>query len=426
MLTTELDPKIGSMPLGGLKAWVVCLSAGLFFFYEFFQLNSFDVINQDLRIDFHINATQLSLLSSIYLWADLAFLVPAGFLFDRFSTKTVILYALLICIIGIIGFALTSSFIWAAFFRFLAGIGNAFCFLACVLLIFRWFPRDRQALMVGIVVTMAFLGGMAAHTPFAYLNEHIGWRNSLLLDGLVGIFLFLWFLQAIQDHPYGNAFHKSANIPPPSFITILFNKQNWFAGLYTTFLNLPIMVLCALWGASYLEIVHKLSAVSASNIVNLLFIGSIIGCPLVGWLSDLQNRRKPIMVLGAIATLLTLAPFFLNVNLSNHILGILFFALGFFTSTQVISYPLIAESNQLKNTGTATGFASMLIMCGAAIGQMLFGLLMQHHAGIEKIYTIADFQYALWIFPLATILALIASLFLHETYCKHAVNTTSK
>ena len=58
-----------------MTAWIVCLSAGLFFFYEFFQLNIFDVINQSLRQDFQIDAAQLSWLSSAYLWADILFLL---------------------------------------------------------------------------------------------------------------------------------------------------------------------------------------------------------------------------------------------------------------------------------------------------------------------------------------------------------------
>ena len=62
----------------------------------------------------------------------------------------------------------------ACFFHFLSGIGNAFCFLSCVVLVAHWFPPRRQALVIGLLVTMAFTGGMMAHTPFAYLNEHYG------------------------------------------------------------------------------------------------------------------------------------------------------------------------------------------------------------------------------------------------------------
>ncbi|HAT9089188.1 TPA: MFS transporter [Legionella pneumophila subsp. pneumophila] len=409
------------VPRGDFMAWVVCLSAGLFFLYEFFQLNIFDVINQSLREDFHIDATQLSWMSSTYLWADILFLLPAGLILDRFSTRKVILTAMFVCVVGTIGFAVTESFFLASFFHFLSGIGNAFCFLSCVVLVSHWFPPRRQALVIGSLVTMAFIGGMMAHTPFAYLNDLFGWRRALLIDGVVGAFLILWIYMIVQDRPEKSPAHKLTNEGQilSSFMKALSNKQNWLAGLYTSLLNLPIMVLCALWGASYLQVAHHLPDIAASNVVSLIFMGSVVGCPLVGWLSDTQGRRKPLMIFGAIATLITTIPLFINVVLTQMSISILFFALGLFTSTQVISYPLVAESNQPENTGAATGIASVIIMGGGGVAQVLFGWLMAHHAGTNvTAYTVSDFQFAMWMFPVAAIAGLVAVLMTRETYCK--------
>lgn len=409
------------VPQSDIKAWIVCLSAGLFFFYEFFQLNIFDVINQPLRDDFHINATQLSWMSSTYLWANILFLLPAGIILDRFSARKVILIALSVCVVGTIGFASTNSFILASFFHSLSGIGNAFCFLSCVVLVSHWFPPRKQALVIGSIVTMAFMGGVMAHRPFASLYEALGWRQALFIDGIVGVVILLWIYWVVKDktqnEPKKERNNKSEVIS--SFKKALFNPQNWLAGLYTSCLNLPIMVLCALWGASYLREVHHLSEVAASNVVSLVLLGSIVGCPLVGWLSDSQGRRKPLMIMGAIATLLSVIPLFLPISLSQTSLGILFFALGFFTSTQVISYPLVAESNQEEHTGAATGIASVLIMGGGGVGQVLFGWLMARHAGVVVDgYAATDFQSAMWMFPIAAIAAFIAVLMTRETYCK--------
>lgn len=409
------------VPRGDYMAWVVCLSAGLFFLYEFFQLNIFDVINQSLREDFHIDATQLSWMSSTYLWADILFLLPAGLILDRYSTRKVILTAMFVCVIGTIGFAVTGSFLLASFFHFLSGIGNAFCFLSCVVLVSHWFPPRRQALVIGSLVTMAFIGGMMAHTPFAYLNDLFGWRRALLIDGAVGAFLLFWIYLIVKDKPEESPVHKLTNQGKvlASFIKALSNPQNWLAGLYTSLLNLPIMVLCALWGATYLQIAHHLPDIAASNVVSLIFMGSVIGCPLVGWLSDTQGRRKPLMIFGAVATLITIVPLFMNVVLTQMTLSIIFFALGLFTSTQVISYPLVAESNQAENTGAATGIASVIIMGGGGVAQVLFGWLMTHHAGTNVTeYAVTDFQFAMWMFPVAAVAALIAVLMTRETYCK--------
>lgn len=412
------------MPRGDLTAWMVCLSAGLFFLYEFFQLNIFDVINLSLREDFQIDAAQLSWMSSTYLWADILFLLPAGVILDRYPTRQVILIAMTICIIGTLGFAMTHSFAWASFFHFLSGIGNAFCFLSCVVLVSHWFPPGRQAVVIGSLVTMAFIGGMMAHTPFAYLNELLGWRQALLIDGLVGVVLLVWIYSVVRDRPVDSPESIRAVQGPIAacFLQALSNRQNWLAGIYTALLNLPIMVLCALWGANYLQVVHHVSDIAASNVVSLIFIGSVVGCPLAGWLSDAYGKRKPLMIWGVVATLLVLVPLFSGMVLSQPMLSVLFFALGFFTSTQVISYPMVAESNTMETTGAATGIASVVIMGGGGVGQVLFGWLMAHHAGGQVAqYAVADFQLAMWMFPVTTLVALMAVLLTRETHCKRSI-----
>ena len=416
----EVDSKL-KVSQSPLMAWVVCLSAGLFFFYEFFQLNLFDVINQPLRDEFQMDAAQFSWMSSAYLWGDILFLLPAGIILDRFSTRHVILVAMGICVLATIGFALTSSYVLATFFHAVTGVGNAFCFLCCVVLVSRWFPPRRQAMVIGCIVTMAFLGGMMAHTPLAYLYECYGWRQALLIDGTFGALIFLWIFFTVNDWPANHPHSTNRHATSPDFLKVLMNPQNWFAGLYTSCLNLPIMVICALWGSNYLQVVHGLTQLAASNIVSMIFIGSILGCPLVGWLSDRSGYRKPLMIWGALVTLVIVLPLLMWVPLSHSMLAILFFALGFFSSTQVISYPLIAESNCISNTGAATGIASVIIMGGGAVGQVLFGALMQQHAGIAtQNYTVADYQFAMWMFPIAAVAALLAIFLARETYCKRS------
>jgi MFS family permease len=398
------------------KSWLICLTAGLFFFYEFFQLNIFDVINPDLQRDFHVQAAQLSWMSSSFVWANVLFLLPAGFILDRYPVRTVILSAMSLCVLGTLGFALSYTFSWAAFCHALTGIGNAFCFLACVVLVSRCFAPERQAFVIGCIVTMAFLGGMMAHTPFAYLALHLGWRTAIGWDVALGL-CFLALIALFVHSPVSPRSSKVSHSWTQAFTYAAKNKQNWLAGLYTACLNLPIMVLCALWGNTYLQTVHGLNPIIAANIVSLIFIGSMIGCPLMGWLSDQQGLRKPIMIIGALCTGLTLLPLCIHLPLSMYELAVIFFALGLFTSTQVISYPLIAESNPAIYTGSATGLGSVIIMGSAGLAQVLFGWLMMYHSHTTSIQ-ISDLRFAFWIFPVATAISFVAGLALRETHCK--------
>lgn len=401
---------------GSYNPWLICLSAGLFFFYEFFQLNVFDVINQDLRQSFALDAGKISLMSSTFVWANVLFLLPAGIILDSYKVKNIIVSALIVCIIGTLGFSLSKNYTYAAIFHAFTGIGNAFCFLSCVILVTRWFPPKNQALVIGLIVTMAFLGGMVAHTPFAWLNSRVGWRSAVLIDAIFGMLILIWICIFVKDkcqEKVSNS-HKSDKWTN-KFIHSLQNKQNWFAGIYTSCLNLPIMVLCALWGGSYLINIHHLNTIKASNIISLIFVGSIIGCPVLGWLSDKHGKRKPTMIFGALITFILFIPLFLSISLSETVLSFIFFSLGFITSAQVISYPLIAESNPTSNTGIATGIASIIIMSGGGVGQVLFGLIMDN-GSINSQYLAVNYQHAMLIFPITALIALIAAFFMKETF----------
>lgn len=410
------------------QAWVVCLSAAMFFFYEFIQMHMFNAINEDLRQAFQVNATELGVLSSTYLMADVLFLLPAGFLLDRFSTRKIILIAIGLCIIGTFGFALTHSLFWAGFYHFLSGIGNAFCFLSCIMLVSRWFPPKRQAFVIGLVVTLAFIGGVMAQTPLAWLAQKVGWRDALIIDAFLGLgILFLIYWNVVDRPPQ----HQQHTVTPShqsqpllAIIKAVFsNPQNWLAGLYISSLNLPIMVLDAVWGVSYIQKVHGFNSSQAANISAMIFFGSILGSPLVGWISDRIGRRKSPMLYGAIFSLLIIVLVIAFPSLSYWSLLTLFFLLGLSTSTQIIGYPMVAESNPEEITGSAMGLTSVLVMGGAGVAQVLYGYLLDFHwQGTmelgKRVYSAFEYQWAMWMFPIAFVLALIAMAIARETYCR--------
>ena len=413
--------------LGSLKAYLVCFSCAMFFFYEFIQMHMFNAINESLREAFASNAYQLSILSSTYLWGDLLFLLPAGIILDKYSTRRTVIYAMLICIVSTLGFAMTSNFWLAATFHFITGIGNAFCFLACVLLVARWFPSNRQAMMIGLVITIAFLGGMVAQAPLASLADSLGWRKALWVDGVLGMAILGQIMFFIEDSP---AAYIYRNVQPHHSVLkeltqVIKNKQTYLAGLYTSLLNLPIMVLCALWGTEALKTIHGMTAIEASHIVSMIFVGSIFGCPLAGLISDRWGYRRKPMLIGAILSLIVVCVIMIDYQMSFQSLSFLFFLLGFFTSCQVISYPMVAESNSEKLTATATALASIIIMGGAGIAQILFGELLDRHwqGGLiegHRYYSSGDFHFAMLLFPISFVIALVAALLSKETYCKRS------
>lgn len=402
--------------------YIVCFSAALFLAYELMQLHMMNAIAPLLMQDLQLSATGFGYISATYLLADVLFLLPAGIILDRFDVRKVILGALFICVLGTAGFASSSSMLTAAFCHFLSGIGNAFCFLSCMILVTRWFEEKMQARIMGWIITIGMLGAFVAQSPFSMLAENLGWRNALYLDAFIGLGLFgLLFLtikenspvrKGSQDLPLMQALKESVKNP----VTLK-------VGLYTSLLNLPLMVLSAVFASLFLTQIHLFSLSQSALIASMIAIGTIFGSPLYGSLSDYFGMRRFWMVLGAVlsSVVMTLIIF----SPTNPLyLGALFFLLGLLTSSQVLGYPTITEHSPKNLEGTSMGIAAVIIMGLPMLIQPLAGTIMdlfwkgQLTEFQSRLYPFDSFLAAFLLLPLSFLLAayLVQKPFEKEVY----------
>jgi len=424
----ELSSGIEVVGYSRFQPWIVCLVASLFFFFEFIQLNIFNAIGPSLTQAFHIDGRILATISDKYFLANILFLFPAGMILDRVSTRKIILIGLLVSVLCTYGFAIAHSVWEMKLYRFITGVAGSFCFLSAVRLTSRWFEPKRMALVVGLVVTLAMVGGMVAQTPLAILIKLLGWRRTIMIDASSGVLMVLlvwWFVKDFPSHTAKSDGSHSALKSKELWQTLrstLVKPQNWLGGLYTSLMNLPIFLLGAIWGIFYLTQSRHLSNADASIVTSMLFVGVIIGSPAIGWFSDAIRRRKLPMILGAILSLVFILMIIYIPSLSFIELAALFFAIGFVTSAQVLSYPLIVESNHLSLTATAEGMASVLIMAGG-FSQLLFAYLMQlnwTHQYLHGVpfYSLQNYRIGLVIMPIAFVISLLVAFFVKETRCE--------
>lgn len=406
-----------------LLPWAVCFAASLFFFYEFVLGNMFSSIADEIMLDFQIKVDKMTYLSSIYYLSNVAFLFVSGILLDRFSTKKTMIAAMLISVLSTFLLAYAHSFYLAMACRFMTGIGSAFCFLGPIRIASRWFPPKKMALVSGAIVTMAMLGGMLAQYPLARLVELFGWRDSVLTIGWLGVAMLGVMILGIMDRPEVLPRQSNGDV---GLLTLMrksyLNPQTLRAGLYTSLMNMPTAVLGAMIGQLYL--VHRLgiSKEVAAMINSMLFLGMIVGGPLIGWCSDKLRLRVWPMKVGSVAALLiVLSIVYLPVSPSG--MACLFFLLGFVTSSQVISYALVAESCTQEMTATALSVISILTQGGYILYQNLFSMLLLHHGDTDQVsgmpvYLLSDYQTAVLILPIGFVIAWCVLSKLKETYCR--------
>lgn len=413
------------------RAWLVCLSAASFFCFEYFQLNMFNALDPELIRTFNTDATTLSWLSSAYFYGNVLLLIPAGLLLDRVSTRSLIIGAMSLSLVGTLLFALSSSLSMAIAGRFLVGVsGGPFCFLSSVRLAARWFVEQRLAFVIGMIVAIGMIGGLLAQTPFTLLVESLGWRQALMVNVLVGVVLLLNIWWNVKDYPPGfeKEYHRQrAEYKALGFVQgfkIVSRKaQNWLCGSFASLLNLPIFLLGALWGSLYLTQIHGLSRMEASMVTSMLYIGMLLGAPGWGLISDHLQRRKSPMLIGTMICLSTLIWVMYAEHLSLMMLILLFLLMGFTSAVQCLAYPMVAESNPRSLTGSAEGLSAALIMSGGAVFQPIFGWMMDRRwsgqmDGHIPLYGIESYHPAMLVMPIACVVCLACIYGMRETFAK--------
>jgi MFS family permease len=402
-------------------SWLVVLSATSFFFYSFIQMTLFST--QEMKSYFSAtlqitDPAQFGVFAGMFLNACVIFLLPAGILLDKVSVKKLIAGGILLSVAGVAGMTFTENLRVAMFFRFLTGMAHCIAFMAPLRLAPRWFPSGKLALATGILITFAVSGGLVSQTPMYWSISAFGGKTTMIMNVFLGIVVLMLVLLFVKDYPAG--YNKVSGQPAASIpfwkglVKALRNPQNWLAGSYIGLLNLAVLLLGAIWGTNYLVMKNPgLSTEVVTSVIGMIFIGTMIGSPLCGWISDRLRNRKWSMVGGASLSLIIML-MIIFMQMPPALLYILFLLLGIVTAAQTIGYPVIAESNDEHVIGTANGFGAVLIMGMAAIAQPLFGALVRAFGG----ETIDSYEKAIWLMPVSFGLALLFSLLLRETFKK--------
>ena len=92
--------------------------------------------------------------------------------------------------------------------------------------------------------------------------------------------------------------------------TVFINPQSILCGLIAGLIFIPTTIFDMVWGVRFLQEAHDVPYSVAVLRSAAVPFGWIIGCPLLGWLTDRIGRRKPVIIgaasvlLGALALIL--------------------------------------------------------------------------------------------------------------------------
>ncbi|MAZ77183.1 MAG: hypothetical protein CMF39_00705 [Legionellaceae bacterium] len=179
----------------------------------------------------------------------------------------------------------------------------------------------------------------------------------------------------------------------------------------------------AFMGSLYLTQVDHMSVTQASMISSMVYFGSMIGSPTMGWVSDKIGYRRVPMIIAAIISIALVLYIIYTPHPPMLSLLLSFFALGFITSAQVIGYPTVSEHNPHVLTGTAVSIVSMIVVLSGAVLLPVVGWILDVSGAHKKInnvihYSAGAYHHALVILPATFVIALLMAILIKETRCK--------
>jgi sugar phosphate permease len=232
--------------------------------------------------------------------------------------------------------------------------------------------------------------------------------------GLVGLALSALLFFALPEEespPRSDDWRRGA---ARALGTVFRNPQSLLCGAIAGLLFIPTTIFDMVWGVRYLQ--EGLGYDYGTSVMRSATVplGWMIGCPLLGWVSDRLGRRKPVMLAGAALLLACLAWALYGPAdvLPPYLVGVL---MGLASGAAMLPTTVIKEANPPELGGTATGVVTFLnFTFSALLGPVFAGLLRSAAggaAGMGRGHYQAAFEPLLY----GVALAIVLTLLLRET-----------
>ena len=373
------------------------------FFFSYFYRTSPAVIAPYLSREFSLGAERLGLLSSIFFTVFAAVQIPLGPALDFIGPRRVISILGAVGALGSLIFALAPSYDICLLGRGLTGLGMSCMYMGTLTVVANWYPPRSFATVTGIVASLGNTGALTATLPLALLAGSMGWRGSFLLFAAINFVLAILVWIMVRDRPSTSTPHfippSQKFTPGQAFRAVLGSSYFWTIAILSFFSGGSFLAIQGLWGGPFLMDVFGLTPVGAGSILSSIAIGYIIGCPLIGMISDrvVASRKKLASIILSIY-LLTLLLFCTVLRPGqSFLLFPIYFSLGFFASGPVLFLAQLKELFPGQIVGTALTCNNFFSIGGAGVLQYLMGWIIERHPPVERVYPIGAYREAFFL-----------------------------
>ena len=402
------------MSRGARTATIAWLITAGYYFYQYTLRSAPAVMMPQLSEAFGMTAMGVASLVGLFYYAYSPFSLVAGIAMDRVGPRRVIPVGAAAVGVGAMLFA-TGNSEAASIGRFLQGAGGVFALIGAAYIATTNFPASRAGTLIGATQMFGMAGGSAGQFVVGpVIASGVPWSAFWFAMGVVGLLIAVLLLVFLPAAPATERREDWLNGAARGMKTVFLNPQSILCGVIAGLLFIPTTIFDMVWGVRYLQDARGFDYGTAVMRSAMVPLGWMVGCPLLGFISDRLGRRKPVIVGGAFVLFACLAWILYGPAdlLPPYVLGLI---AGLASGAAMVPYTVIKEANPPGLSGTATGVVNFVnFTFSALLGPVFAGLLLTAGSGASAI-TLDHYQAAFTPMLYGVALAVVLTLLLKET-----------
>ena len=389
-----------------LKVWIAWLTISIFLAYQYILRVLPNVIMPYLQEHFHITASHFGQFSGLYYIGYTLMHIPLGIILDLIGPRLVVSTCILLVVAGMAPLVYSDSFLLTSAGRVLLGIASSAGILGTFKVIRMGFPSNKFPFILGISVTIGFLGASYGSQLVDYFSQIVGLQ--LVLKTLV-VFGLCLSIVSFFTLPKSRIERRANNVRE---IKELFSHTKWLiiavlGGLMVG----PLEGFADGWATTFLKIVYPhLDIYLFSLLPSLILLGLAIGAPILGLIAERTEAYYRLIIISGIVMCVGFVLIFMQVA-SPTILVLLFIIIGIFSSYQTLiihkSCTLVPENF----VGLTTACANMVIMIFGYFFHTIIGKLIEIRS-INGLYTFNSLVSGISIIPICLFIASCAFIYI--------------
>jgi sugar phosphate permease len=347
----------------GRAAWCAWMLGASVYAVAVFQRSSLGVAGLEATQHFGVGPALLSLFTTLQLLVYALMQVPVGLLVDRFGPRRLLTTGLLLMTLGQCAFALTDSVGAGLAARVLVGCGDAMAFVSVLRLIATWYPARRGALLTQLTALVGIGGSLIATAPLSALLRNTGWATTFLVAAAVGAVLLVPVATLLRDGPRTAAPAPTLpRVPVRRQLAEAWARPGTRLGMwvhFTTQFSGTVFVL--LWGYPYMVEAQGLDAATASALISLLIVATLVFGQVYALLLGRYPWSRFPLALGTV--LLTMLSWVVVLSWPGHaplpLLAVHVIVLGTNVPGSMIGFEFARDANPTHGVGTASGLVNV-------------------------------------------------------------------